>query len=47
MECLQEIDIKQGDQLNNDVKTLLDRSVLFLEYENTFYYRDVDFLKVG
>lgn len=47
MECLREIILRQGDQLNNDVKRLLNRSVLFLQYDNTYYYRDVEFLNVG
>ena len=36
-----------NNQLNIDVKRLLNRSVLFLQYDNTYYYRDVEFLNVG
>lgn len=43
LEYLKEIVIRQGDRINNDVKQLLNRSVLFLQYENTYYYRDVEF----
>jgi hypothetical protein len=45
LECLKEIDIQQGGHIDNDVKQLLNKSVLFLHYENTYYYRDVEFLQ--
>ena len=45
LEYLKEIVLRQGDKLDSDMKQLLNRSVLFLQYENTYYYRDIDFLK--
>ena len=47
LEYLKEVVIKKGEDLNNDMKGLLNRSVLFLQYDNTYYYRDVGFLAVG
>jgi len=47
LEYLREVVIKNGESLNSDMKRLLNRSVLFLQYENTYYYRDVGFLAVG
>jgi hypothetical protein len=47
LEYLREIIIRHGDQINKEVNDILNRSVLFLQYENTYYYRDTYFLKVG
>lgn len=47
LEYLKEIVIRQGDKLNSELKQLLNSSVLFLQYENTYYYRNIDFLKAG
>ena len=47
LEYLKEVVIKKGEGLNSDMQKLLNRSVLFLQYENTYYYRDVGFLALG
>ena len=47
MEHMKEVVLREGDRLTNELKQVLNRSVLFLQYENTYYYRDIAFLKLN
>jgi len=47
MEYLKEVIVKQEDKISKETQQILNRSIMFLEYGNTYYYRDIDFMQEG